>query len=160
MVDETHMPQEAVKFVFPNEESAFGSLEALIEQGLEEDAILEGQRDAKVGAIVDELQGVRFSLQDDLFNILDANSSASDIAIAVEDLIEKYPASVMIQNILGEYRRENLTMRTLLMSLGELLTSLLEKCRRNTPTKRRLLKKLLAAFGLMMPKNLLILQRL
>ena len=65
LVDETYMPQEAVKFVFPTEESAFGSLETLIEQGLEEDAILEGQRDAKVGAIVDELQDKRYSLSDE-----------------------------------------------------------------------------------------------
>lgn len=57
------MPQEAVAFTFPTEESAFGLLETLIERGLEEDAILEGQRDAKVGAIVDELQGARYSLQ-------------------------------------------------------------------------------------------------
>ena len=64
LVDETYAPQEAVKFVFPTEESAFGSLETLIEQSLEEDAILEGQRDAKVGAIVDELQDKRYSVMD------------------------------------------------------------------------------------------------
>ena len=37
-------------------------MESLIEQGLEEDAVLEGQRDEKVSQIVDELQGVKFSL--------------------------------------------------------------------------------------------------
>lgn len=37
-------------------------MESLIEQGLEEDAVLEGQRDEKVSQIVDELQGVRFSM--------------------------------------------------------------------------------------------------
>ena len=47
---------------FVCEESAFGSLESLIEQGLEEDAVLEGQRDEKVSQIVDELQGVKFSI--------------------------------------------------------------------------------------------------
>ena len=39
----------------PAWESAFGGLEALIEQGLEEDAVLEGQRDVKVDAIVEEV---------------------------------------------------------------------------------------------------------
>ena len=62
MVDEVYMPQEAVTFTFPTEESAFGSLESLIEQGLEEDAVLEGQRDEKVSQIVDELQGVKYSI--------------------------------------------------------------------------------------------------
>ena len=75
MVDETYMPQEAVKFVFPTEESAFSSLETLIEQGLEEDAILEGQRDAKVGAIVDELQDKRYSLSEETIKIFDAAKS-------------------------------------------------------------------------------------
>ena len=74
LVDETYMPQEAVRFVFPTEESAFGSLETLIEQGIEEDAILEGQRDAKVGAIVDELQEKRYSL------IGEIGASALDMA--------------------------------------------------------------------------------
>ena len=39
----------------PARESAFGSLGTLIEQGLEEDVVLEGQRDVKVDAIVEEV---------------------------------------------------------------------------------------------------------
>ena len=50
------------------------------------------------------MESVRFSLRDDLVDILSTNSSAQDIAIAVEDLINKYPASGMIENILNEYR--------------------------------------------------------
>lgn len=68
MVDGKYAPQEAVTFTFPTEESAFGGLESLIEQGLEEDAVLEGQRDVKVDAIVEEVGEVlgvqpKFSLQ-------------------------------------------------------------------------------------------------
>lgn len=55
LVEGEYVPQEAVKFNFPTEGDAFGSLASLIEQGLEEDAILEGQRDEKVGAIVEEV---------------------------------------------------------------------------------------------------------
>lgn len=55
MVDGNYVPQSAMTFTFPTEESAFGSLETLIEQGLEEDAVLEGMRDVKVDAIVEEV---------------------------------------------------------------------------------------------------------
>jgi hypothetical protein len=55
MVDGNYVPQGAMSFTFPTEESAFGSLETLIEQGLEEDAVLEGMRDVKVDAIVEEV---------------------------------------------------------------------------------------------------------
>ena len=55
MVDGKYAPQEAVTFTFPTEQSAFGSLETLIEQGLEEDAVLEGMRDERVDDIVDEV---------------------------------------------------------------------------------------------------------
>ena len=53
---------DVLTYHFVCEESAFGSLESLIEQGLEEDAVLEGQRDEKVSQIVDELQGVKYSI--------------------------------------------------------------------------------------------------
>ena len=53
---------DVLTYHFVCEESAFGLLESLIEQGLEEDAVLEGQRDEKVSQIVDELQGVKYSI--------------------------------------------------------------------------------------------------
>lgn len=65
MVDDVYAPQGVVTFTFPNETDAFGSLADLIEQGLEEDAVLEGERDAKVGDIVEEVGevlGIRYSL--------------------------------------------------------------------------------------------------
>ena len=55
MVDGQFYPQGAVKAVFPGENSAFGSMKALISEGLSEDNIQEGNRSEKVGDIVDEV---------------------------------------------------------------------------------------------------------
>ena len=111
LVDETYMPQEAVKFIFPTEESAFGSLETLIEQGLEEDAILEGQRDAKVGAIVDELQEKRYSLivVNDLKNALkefDANGDIVAFAEAVSKVNKEYGYHDYLTNVVMNYEED------------------------------------------------------
>ena len=48
--------QNITSNLLTNEKSDFGSLESLIKQGVEEDTILEDQRDAKTSAIVDEPQ--------------------------------------------------------------------------------------------------------
>ena len=53
---DTFVPQGAVTMTFPNEESAFGSIAELIEEGLEEDAVLEGRRQADLGSIVDDIE--------------------------------------------------------------------------------------------------------
>ena len=51
-------PQGAVTMTFPKEGDAFGSMAQLIEQGLEEDAELEGRRQSDVPAIVDKIEAV------------------------------------------------------------------------------------------------------
>lgn len=56
--DGNYVPQREVRAVFPTSESAFGSMKELIQEGLEEDAIVEGKRDKNLGAIVDEIQRV------------------------------------------------------------------------------------------------------
>ena len=48
-------PQGAVTMTFPKDGSPFGSMADLIEQGLEEDAILEGKRDKMIPQIVDKV---------------------------------------------------------------------------------------------------------
>lgn len=48
-------PQGAVTMTFPKKGDAFGSMEDLIKQGLEEDALLEGRRDRDVPKIVDQI---------------------------------------------------------------------------------------------------------
>ena len=50
-------PQGPVTMTFPKEGDAFGSMAQLIEQGLEEDAVLEGKREKKLPKIVDEIEG-------------------------------------------------------------------------------------------------------
>lgn len=62
-VDGAYVPQRSVTMTYPTAENAFGSISELIAQGLEEDAILEGQRDAKVSQMVDEIEGAKFSLR-------------------------------------------------------------------------------------------------
>lgn len=74
---DTFVPQGAVTMTFPNEESAFGSIASLIEEGLEEDAVLEGRRQADLGSIVDDIEsefagGKKFSLSAEEQDIVDA----------------------------------------------------------------------------------------
>ena len=54
--DGNYVPQREVRAVFPNSDSAFGSMKELIREGLQEDAIIEGRRDLSLSAIVDEIQ--------------------------------------------------------------------------------------------------------
>lgn len=51
-----YVPQREVRSVFPTADSAFGSMKDLIQEGLEEDAVIEGKRDKHLSAIVDEIQ--------------------------------------------------------------------------------------------------------
>jgi hypothetical protein len=74
---DTFVPQGAVTMTFPNEESAFGSIAELIEEGLEEDAVLEGRRQADLGSIVDDIEsefadGKKFSISAEEQGIVDA----------------------------------------------------------------------------------------
>lgn len=66
-----YAPQEAVRPVYPDENSAFGSMADLIERGLAEDQALTDKRTENVGAIVDEIAAtlkqrntLKFSLED------------------------------------------------------------------------------------------------
>lgn len=59
-------PQGAVRMNFPTQGDAFGSMKDLIESGLEEDAVLEGEREAAVPKILEEVKntiGSRKSLK-------------------------------------------------------------------------------------------------
>lgn len=76
LVDGEYHAQEAVKMVFPDESSAFGSIASLIEEGLDEDAVLEGRRTENVGGICDEIEkqigGVQHSERDYSYETLTA----------------------------------------------------------------------------------------
>lgn len=56
LVDGEYHAQEAVKMVFPDENSAFGSIAELIREGLEEDAVAEGMRSERLGEICDRIE--------------------------------------------------------------------------------------------------------
>ena len=54
--DGKYVPQREVRAVFPKADNAFGSMKELIEEGLEEDAIIQGKRDKSLSSIVDEIE--------------------------------------------------------------------------------------------------------
>ena len=54
--DGKYVPQREVRAVFPKADSAFGSMKELIQEGLQEDAVVEGKRDKNLSKIVDEIQ--------------------------------------------------------------------------------------------------------
>ena len=54
--DGKYVPQREVRAVFPKADSAFGSMKDLIQEGLQEDAVVEGKRDKSLSSIVDEIQ--------------------------------------------------------------------------------------------------------
>ena len=54
--DGNYVPQREVRAVFPKATDAFGSMKDLIQEGLQEDAVVEGKRDKNLSAIVDEIQ--------------------------------------------------------------------------------------------------------
>ena len=56
--DGNFKPQGDVQMRFPTEESAFGSMEDLIKQGLSEDADLEAMRTSEISGIVDEIEAM------------------------------------------------------------------------------------------------------
>ena len=95
LVDGEYHAQEAVKMVFPDENSAFGSIAELISEGLEDDAVVEGMRSERLGEICDRIErelgnanaakensaldgGVQFSERDDTRTDRDVLSDAAD----------------------------------------------------------------------------------
>ena len=100
MVNDRYVPQGAVTFTFPTEESAFGSLESLIEQGLEEDAVLEGVRDARVGAIVDEVGDVLGEKSDARYSII------GEIGAANLDAYGRYGSPMLALELAREFEAE------------------------------------------------------
>ena len=100
LVDNKYVPQGAVTFTFPTEESAFGSLESLIEQGLEEDAVTEGMRDARVGAIVDEVGEVLGVKPDARYSII------GEIGAANLDTYGRYGSPMLALEFAREFEAE------------------------------------------------------
>lgn len=107
LVDGEYHAQEAVKMVFPDENSAFGSIAELIREGLEEDAVVEGMRSERLGEICDRIErelgnanaekensardgGTQFSERDYSYEILTAKP---DMRVTnVDDRVSSRPA--------------------------------------------------------------------
>lgn len=82
-----YAPQGAVTMTFPKEGDAFGSMAELIEQGLEEDAILEAKRTEKLPEIVREI-GEAFGVERNAAETSDV--SASEEAAELSDTNIRY----------------------------------------------------------------------
>lgn len=106
LVDGEYHAQEAVKMVFPDENSAFGSIADLIREGLEEDAVVEGMRSERLGEICDRIErelgnanaakenaaggGTQFSERDYSYEVLTAKP---DMRVTnVDDRVSYRPA--------------------------------------------------------------------
>lgn len=73
-------PQGPVTMTFPKKGDVFGSMAELIEQGLDEDAVLEGRRDKSLSSIVDKVEGVLKKREDVQYSLKD-----EDYMTAVEN---------------------------------------------------------------------------
>mgnify|MGYP002616458106 CR=1 FL=1 len=103
LVDGEYHAQEAVKMVFPDESSAFGSIASLIEEGLDEDAVLEGRRTENVGGICDEIEkqigGVQHSERDYSYETLTAKPDMK--VTGIDDGVHYRPTSETRKNIVS-----------------------------------------------------------
>ena len=86
-VDGEYHAQGPVQMVFPDENSAFGSIASLIEEGLDEDAVLEGRRTENVGGICDEIEkqigGVQYSIREEFADEIDEWDGVSNAVFHV-----------------------------------------------------------------------------
>ena len=101
-----YVPQREVRAVFPTKDSAFGSMKDLINEGLQEDAVIEGKREASLYSIVDEIQQTLPKTEAEIEaqeveqadRDLDANSKFS-FRGTNKDGIEVYETSEDIKNL-------------------------------------------------------------
>ncbi len=78
-------PQGAVTMTFPKQGDAFGSMAELIEQGLEEDAILEADREQSVPKIVDQVEKALQKKDDKKYSLKGERAMRSEIKRIRED---------------------------------------------------------------------------
>lgn len=94
-----YVPQREVRAVFPTEGSAFGSMKALIEAGLQEDAVIEGKRDKSLSSIVDEIERTLPKTEAEIAEteVVQADRDLeSDIKYSDRDLSEKQKEAVKL----------------------------------------------------------------
>lgn len=85
-----YVPQRAVRAVFPTDDSAFESMKSLIKAGLEEDAIIQGKRDARLSKIVDEIEKT-LPKTEELIEDVEIEQADKDIeALEASDAMTKF----------------------------------------------------------------------
>lgn len=80
-------PQTGVRMEFPTENDAFGSMSDLIKEGLEEDAILEGNRDAKISEIVDDIENEIYNNEGERYSLSESEDEESNL-VGVHNISE------------------------------------------------------------------------
>ena len=133
--DGTFKPQDDVKMSFPTDESAFGSMASLIEQGLDEDTKLEAKRSSEINGIVDEIEDM---IKDG--SITKQTISSQALADKMEDKFKyslksngesrSYQSTItklenQVKDLKSEFKRTNLKtadQRNVRIQAGKLIT--------------------------------------
>ena len=95
-----YVPQREVRAVFPQADSAFGSMKELIEAGLQEDAVIEGKRDKTLSAIVDEIEQ---TLPKTEAEIPETEVKQADRDIEAEVKLSEYFPDILPEEVLKHY---------------------------------------------------------
>ena len=88
------LPQREVRAAFPKETDAFSSMKKLIQEGLEEDAIIEGKRDSSLSKIVDEIQKTLPKTEAEISDALKYSDRGYDFTKSFAEQIDDYRAGV------------------------------------------------------------------
>ena len=102
------LPQREVRAAFPKETDAFSSMKKLIQEGLEEDAIIEGKRDSSLSKIVDEIQKTlpktEAEISEDQVTQADRDLEAEEISDAMKYSDRGYDFTKSFAEQIDDYR--------------------------------------------------------
>lgn len=99
-------PQGPVTMTFPKKGDAFGSMAKLIENGLEEDAVLEGRRQADVPGIVDKIEASFKKDSATKFSLKDQNKLMKENA-QMDETVEINPVEISPINEITDINKYN-----------------------------------------------------
>lgn len=112
------VPQRAVSMTFPTDESAFGSFDTLVDQGLNEDDVAEGERSESVDAIIDKIVSELGQVDEssDLQFSVAGDEDSESLARAVEaqgrELLDSYIDTEAPPEVEQEYTENNVNYPT------------------------------------------------
>ena len=108
--DGNYVPQREVRAVFPKATDAFGSMKDLIQEGLQEDAVVEGKRDKNLSAIVDEIQNTlpktEAEIEETQVEQADRDLEAFSLRGVNQDDIEVYETSDEVKKLTKKERQQ------------------------------------------------------